>query len=115
MACVVACTSVACVPGVILPVKEMMAACRDPSLYGTGVAPLVLVDGAHALGQIPIDIKDLDPDFYVANAHKWLYSPKGSAFLYVRKSVQEGLSPEPPVISSSVSPDHPLLILLLLY
>jgi selenocysteine lyase/cysteine desulfurase len=65
------------VPAMILPIRELAAACK-----ARGV--LVLVDGAHALGQIPVDVGALGADFWLGNGHKWLYSPKGSAVLWVR-------------------------------
>lgn len=49
---------------------------------------MVLVDGAHALGHIPVNVTDIDAEFYVSNGHKWLYSPKGSAILWVKKEYQ---------------------------
>mgnify|MGYP002637750004 CR=1 FL=1 len=60
------------IPAQILPVKRLAAACHEHGV-------LVVIDGAHALGQIPINVADIGADFYVANGHKWLYSPKGSA------------------------------------
>jgi selenocysteine lyase/cysteine desulfurase len=47
-----------------------------------------LIDGAHGLGSIPLDITSLDPDYYITNAHKWFCSPKGTALMYVRKELQ---------------------------
>lgn len=63
----------------------------------------VLVDGAHAMGQVQnLNLHDLRPmDAYLSNGHKWLYSPKGSAFLWVNESVVTRLFPEPTVISSA--------------
>jgi isopenicillin-N epimerase len=58
---------------------------------------LTIIDGAHAPGQIPIDLRRLDPDFYTGNFHKWLCAPKSSAFLYARREHQAALVP--PIIS----------------
>eukprot|EP00947_MAST-08B_sp_MAST-8B-sp1_P001703 g1703.t1 len=73
-------------PSVTLPIRGVSAVCR-----AAGV-PL-LVDGAHALGNIPIDLEALDVDFYTSNAHKWLCTPKGAAFLYVSKAFQDRVHP----------------------
>lgn len=54
---------------------------------------LTIVDGSHALGQIPLDMTALDADFYFSNAHKWLCAPKGSAFLYARHDKQPLIEP----------------------
>ncbi|MDT9600847.1 aminotransferase class V-fold PLP-dependent enzyme [Sphingosinicella rhizophila] len=51
-----------------------------PLLRERGIA--LLIDGAHALGQVPLSLARLRPDWYVSNAHKWLYAPRGTAILH---------------------------------
>jgi isopenicillin-N epimerase len=70
--------------GTILPVKQIAAMARAKGI-------LTHVDGAHAVGQIPLDLHDLGCDFYASSPHKWLMSPKGTGLLYVREPLQEKL------------------------
>jgi selenocysteine lyase/cysteine desulfurase len=54
---------------------------------------LTLVDGAHAIGAIEINLKKLNPDFYLTNAHKWLYTHRSACILYVKKNLQKLIHP----------------------
>jgi selenocysteine lyase/cysteine desulfurase len=53
----------------------------------------VLIDGAHALGMLPLDLRQLGADYFVANCHKWLSGPRGSAMLHVQPKHQRHVHP----------------------
>jgi selenocysteine lyase/cysteine desulfurase len=77
---------IASTPSVIFPVKQLGELFREHGV-------LTLVDGAHAIGQLPLSIRDLAVDFYTSNTHKWLFCPKTSAFLYVRNDLRVQIRP----------------------
>ena len=66
------------------PVKEIAELARKK-----GIAPLV--DGAQAVGEFPIDIKNLGCDAYSASLHKWILAPSGWGFLIFRYNQKEFL------------------------
>ena len=72
--------------GIIFPVKEIIDICKKKSVP-------VFVDGAHAPGMIDLNIDDLQPDWYTGNCHKWLYAPKGCAFLWTHPSRLKTMHP----------------------
>lgn len=69
-----------------LPVEEIVRLAKQKGL-------ITVIDGAHAPGQIPIDVEAIGADFYFGNAHKWMCSPKGAGFLYTGPEKQHLIEP----------------------
>lgn len=66
------------VTGMVLPARELCAMARSRGV-------LTHVDGAHAIGQLPLNLHDIGADFYTTSPHKWLCAPKGTGTLYIRE------------------------------
>ncbi|HSG15361.1 MAG TPA: aminotransferase class V-fold PLP-dependent enzyme [Anaerolineae bacterium] len=69
-----------------MPVTEI---CQLASERGI----LSVIDGAHAPGQITVDMEEIGADFYFGNAHKWMCSPKGAGFLFTQPEKQSLIEP----------------------
>jgi L-cysteine/cystine lyase len=74
--------------GQVLPLAEIIAACRrqNPDV-------LLLVDAAQSVGVLPLNLTELDVDFYAFTGHKWLCGPDGAGGLYVRPALHDVLQP----------------------
>ena len=84
--------------GLLLPVHEICQIAKEKSIP-------TFIDGAHAPGQVALNLSELDPDFYTGACHKWMLAPKGSSFLYVKKELQNLL--DPLLISWGYNSDNP--------
>lgn len=72
--------------GLRLPVEEICAIAREKGI-------LSFVDGAHGPGQVTVDLQQMQTDIYTGACHKWMMTPKGSSFLYVRRELQPMFDP----------------------
>ncbi|MFA6439217.1 MAG: aminotransferase class V-fold PLP-dependent enzyme [Bacteriovoracaceae bacterium] len=72
--------------GQVLPVKEICDLAKTKGID-------VIVDGAHSFAQIDFKQKDLGCDYYGVSLHKWLYAPKGTGLLFVKKEKIEKIWP----------------------
>ena len=72
--------------GLQMPFEELTA-------YFEAKGVEVLLDAAHGIGMIPLDLATLGASYVTSNCHKWLCAPKGTAFLYVREDKQKKIQP----------------------
>ncbi|HKQ51537.1 MAG TPA: aminotransferase class V-fold PLP-dependent enzyme [Pyrinomonadaceae bacterium] len=74
------------ITGQITPVREVCRLARERGIE-------TIVDGAHSFAQLDFKQADLDCDYFGTSLHKWLYAPKGSGMLYVRRDKIEKVWP----------------------
>lgn len=72
--------------GLVLPAKELCAEARRRGI-------VTVVDGAHAPVYIPLNVSDVNADFYGGNLHKWLLAPSGAGFLVIGPGNEDRLQP----------------------
>ena len=70
----------------VTPIEELVSMLHDHGID-------VLVDGAHAPGQLEINLDAIGAAYYTGNCHKWMCTPKGSAFIYVRDDKHQEVRP----------------------
>lgn len=94
----IAVSHVSWLTGAVLPIRE---------LTGRGVP--VLVDGAQAVGTIPVDVAELGCDFYTVSGQKWLLGPAATGCLYVRRDRLEDVRVTAPSYLGWQHPEYVLV------
>jgi isopenicillin-N epimerase len=72
--------------GLVLPARELCAEARQRGI-------LTVVDGAHAPVYVPLNVTEVNADFYAGNLHKWLLAPTGAGFLVIGPGHEDRLQP----------------------
>ena len=72
--------------GLVFPIEDLV---RELNRMGVDT----LVDAAHTPGQLPVNLRELNPAWWTGNGHKWLCGPKGAGMLYAREDKRPGLRP----------------------
>jgi len=72
--------------GLLLPLKEISDLAHKKGIY-------VIADGAHAVGMLDLDVKELGIDVYTSSPYKWLGAPPGTGVFYIRREVQDSFMP----------------------
>ena len=88
---VISISHITCTTGTVLPVKEIIEFCKKNQIQS-------VIDGTQALGQISLNLKSLQPNFFIASCHKWLFGPKGTGILYMN---QDFLNNTPPLFAGA--------------
>jgi isopenicillin-N epimerase len=73
---------------IVSPTAQLVPVARLTAL-AKAMGARVAIDGAHALGQLPLELDTLGADWYFANAHKWLHTPRACAMLYAAPQMQD--------------------------
>ncbi|XP_076825149.1 uncharacterized protein LOC143470761 [Clavelina lepadiformis] len=82
---------------IVLPVERLIGLCRKYNI-------LSVIDGAHAPGQVKLNLNEMQPDFYVGNLHKWVYTARSTGFLWVSPAFRGTIYP--PISSNYVQTMH---------
>jgi selenocysteine lyase/cysteine desulfurase len=77
---------ITCTTGQRFPETEIAQYAKDHGIWSA-------FDGAQVAGNMPIDVKEYDCDFYATGGHKWVLGPKRTGFVYVRESLLDTLRP----------------------
>ncbi len=72
--------------GLVFPLQQLVSLLTERGID-------TLVDGAHAPGMLPLNLREINSTYYTGNCHKWLCAPKGAGFLYVRRDKQSEIRP----------------------
>ena len=81
---VIAVPHIISVYGTVMPIKEICKIARERNIF-------TVIDGAQAVGQIRVNVKDLGCDAYYSSLHKWLLAPAGNGILYITKEKSESV------------------------
>ena len=65
-------------PSMILPIRRLVKLCRS---YGV---ENIFIDGAHGIGNLELDMEDIDADYYTSNLHKWMFAPTTASFVHCK-------------------------------